>query len=122
VDYKLNALKNELLVATNHCFLVIDRAGGGKTNLLCELASEQSKINPSLIFFGKDNFQQSDSIIKKIENIICETISVSEIDPVMYFDQILNSQNMFLNIFFDGINENRKIPEFDLALSYFLEW
>lgn len=119
---RLHRIVNRLDDCLKPCIVVIDRAGGGKTSLLCETATNKSITEPSILLFGKEYYSGDNSIINKILSVVEGIVEDSDHDPISYLDNVLEEQGIFLNIFIDGINENRRIPELDLCLSVFLNW
>ncbi len=121
----LSRLRNtlaEIERALRHCVIIIDRAGGGKTSLLCDFALAKSTEAPTVLLFGKETYQHSNSLIQKIEGIVAEALEPTEVDPMEVLDKLLKPVGLFLNVFIDGINENRRISELDSSLIGFLEW
>ncbi|HEX2988952.1 MAG TPA: effector-associated domain EAD1-containing protein, partial [Chloroflexota bacterium] len=108
--------------AQRHAVIIIDRAGGGKTNLLCELALQTVKVSPTLLFFGKDNFSDHGSMIRRTTDWVAGMLSTHPDTAMMILDQLLQDRGLFLHVFIDGINESRSIPAMDTALASFLEW
>ncbi len=133
INYKLRShayqLKNILLgvlkdlkTLTDTIVLIVDSAGKGKTNLICDLVSKYiNKLNfDSLVFLGSefnitDNFGIEEHIIK-ILNLKCT------------FDEYLISINsnserikQVFTFIIDGINENNNLRVFATALEYLIE-
>jgi hypothetical protein len=117
---KLEAVQYVIEHSNNPCTFIIDRAGGGKTNLMCEMAFKQVKITPTILLFGKENFQGYE-LINRIEHITGIALN-SQDNSMDLMDSILLKNGIFLHIFIDGINECRSIPILDESLTKFFDW
>jgi hypothetical protein len=58
-DFVRHYLKN--------CFLIIDKAGSGKTNLLCHLADKYSTARPVVFVSGKAFLEDEFALVRYIE-------------------------------------------------------
>ncbi len=95
-----------------NCFLVVDRAGSGKTNLLCHLAKKYSKSQAAIFVSGRilldDEFSLENYIVKSIS---CPEIELNfnRLDQVDDFLSSCSKEyggDKKLLVFVDGINEN----------------
>jgi hypothetical protein len=117
----LSAIQDDIVSSSKNMMLIIDRAGGGKTNLLCNLSLNIVQNSPVLLYFGKESLTGSNGLIEKTKTILSELLKCegSAIDKL---DGILAETGEYLNIFIDGINESRKILDYNEAIIKFLEW
>ncbi len=122
VENLLDDLADKLSRATKPITVIVDRAGGGKTSLLCEVASNLSRDFPTLLFFGRDQIHQKGMLIGIIENLVQDCFDEDIDDPLSVLDSTLKARGSFLHVFIDAINENRCIPELDVALLEFITW
>ena len=98
--------------------VVIDRAGGGKTNLLCRIGLTVAEQAPTLLIFGRD---RSESDIR-IVDYVSETLSrfgVSDIDDCL--DRI-GEHGHFFHIMIDGINECYDSRSLNNSIGDLLVW
>lgn len=116
----LNEIKALLSRLQRHTFLLIDRAGGGKTNLLCEQASRCARTWPTLLFFGKEGYEDPNSLVFRCQQIISDAFQRPYNEAQQALDAILTPKGLFLHVLIDGINEARSIPNLDAALVPFL--
>ena len=100
-------LVEELRKAINNVTVIVDKAGRGKTNLLCHLAIEWSRQNPVVLFVG-GTLAITDrlSLLRRIgESFGFET----NIDPAEEWfhglDSILQKQEKHVIVIIDAINE-----------------
>lgn len=109
---EIEKLKN----AIKPVYLVVDRAGGGKTNLLCHMAEEIGKVTGCLFVAAK-------SIPEATEvGIVSYLASVYPFgnDPVKTLTQSLSEEELPLIIVVDGINENANPSSFNAAIKGFI--
>lgn len=109
-------INNTLNLIKYNTFLIIDRAGGGKTNLLCKLAKDNSFVAPTILLFGKENFNGEFGLIERIKDILKSTIEIQELDDV------LANSGQFLHIYIDGINECGNVSIYKAQILKFLNW
>ncbi len=97
-----------LLRAINNVVVVVDKAGRGKTNILCHLAIELSKDNPVVFFLGSD--LRLDSRISLLARI-GESLGFqnpSQISPwLVPLNQCLKKQQRYLVVIVDAVNESQ---------------
>ncbi|MFC1792952.1 hypothetical protein ACFL3Q_05135 [Planctomycetota bacterium] len=107
-----------------NCVLIVDRAGGGKTNLMCHLGALLARHGPTLLLFGKENYNQPDHLIGVVKDFAASLMEAEtfELGAMEALDDLLKSSGMFLNVLIDGINESRDIPGTDVAIMSFLDW
>lgn len=102
--------------------LVVDRAGGGKTNLICHLSAENAERQPTLLLFGKQQLSGPESLVHDVIASIQQLVPNGMPAAVDYLDSILDVHGLFLTIFVDGINENRRLGELDESILHLLDW
>jgi hypothetical protein len=103
-----------------HGLLLIDRAGGGKTNLLCHFASTRATQLPVLLLFGKD--PSAMALKDQVLAVVAEALAVDMTDAAHELDRALRPSGQFLIVCIDGINEARNTSGFDAAIASFLQW
>jgi len=110
----LGFVSNTLLLVRKHfrnCFLVVDRAGSGKTNLLCHLANKYSKSQAVLFVSGRilveNEFSIEEYIVKSSQcpELELDFNNLSEVNDFLV-DCRDKGNNRQILIFIDGINEN----------------
>jgi len=103
--------------ASKFITVIVDRAGGGKTNLLCHLASINSKAEPTLFLGGRINIDSDDSLILVLANALGMNSGVNPFEYIEVVSRLLDKMKVHATIFIDGINENRDIPSLNSALN-----
>ena len=100
---RINKQIIEIQNARNNCMLLIDRAGGGKTTILCELAYDSVREFPTMLLFGKENYTSPQSIIMEVKQNLRELLSifVDLLDAHTGHDCTLMSLQGFLGHMFD---------------------
>lgn len=104
--------------ASKFITVVVDRAGGGKTNLLCHLAKVNNAIEPSVFLGGRVIIESKNSLLLALANSLGANLSDDPHDYIVKVDKILESSQCHTTIFIDGINENRDIGKLNVALEY----
>ncbi len=107
------------------CFLIVDRAGSGKTNLLCHLAKKYSKSQATIFVSGRvlldDEFSLEDYIVKSIRRSEIG-LNFNNLDEVKDFlaecSKGVSEKKFF--VFIDGINENSNIALLKRAIQRIL--
>jgi hypothetical protein len=102
--------------------VIVDRAGGGKTNLICDLVKSLSAEQPVVLLFGKANLQETDALTKATTESMAKAFGYFAEDAADAFDHLLEAEDQFLTVFIDGINENRRLSDLDAHIESFLEW
>lgn len=102
--------------------VIVDRAGGGKTNLICDLVRSWSSKQPVILLFGKANFQETDGLTKAVTDFITRSYAPSTDRVIESFDRLLEREGEFLTILIDGINENRRLSTLDASIESLLDW
>jgi hypothetical protein len=104
--------------------LVIDRAGGGKTNFLCDFSLRLASTQPVLLLFGKESVTPPNGLISAVQELLNSALGsggASE-DPLRELDSLTAAAGVFLNVFIDGINEHRRVQDLDQCIISFLHW
>lgn len=105
-----------------NCFLIVDRAGRGKTNLICQMALAYSRRQPTILLSGRHLLQDVTGIEKQIGSSLAYRFpDLTSFQS--FYDEIeksLADHESELLIFIDGINENRDIALMDESLLRFL--
>lgn len=107
--------------ASKFITVIVDRAGGGKTNLLCHLTNINSELEPTVFLGGRVNIASDDSLIITLADALGAN---SECEPYEYIsrvNQLLEKCQVHATIFIDGINENRGINKLNGALNKLCE-
>jgi len=102
--------------------VVIDRAGGGKTNLLCYLAQLLAKGEPTILIFGKFTISTKDDLIKEIAVAFGCPMNEHPSDYLIKINSIFRDNNATLHIIIDGINESRSIECLNQAITELLSF
>jgi len=92
--------------------LVIDRAGGGKTNVLCRLAEDLGEIFPTFFIAAKSIPEASETAII---NYLSSVYPIGS-DPVEVALDTIKGNKSFVLIIIDGINEHFQPKMFNAAL------
>ncbi|MGM0582893.1 MAG: DUF4062 domain-containing protein [Bacteroidota bacterium] len=96
--------------------MIVDRAGGGKTNLLCSLTEKFSTTNPVLFLAAKTI---SEPTAASIRNKFLDTYSIdfSNLNSLVNFSEGIEK---YILVVIDGINEHLNPKEFNIALQEFI--
>ena len=97
--------------------VIVDRAGGGKTNLFCHVSIANNKSEPTIFLGGRINIDSEDALIIALAKSLG---AAGECDPFDYLtgiNNILENDKVNTTVFIDGINENRDINKLNLALN-----
>ena len=113
---------NELEAFRRLGLLVVDRAGSGKTNLLCHMAAGTAEQQPTLLFFGKQQLIGVDSLVLEVTRAVDSLVPYAAGSALDELNEVLGRDGLFLTVFVDGINENRRLPDFDEAVLRLLNW
>ena len=101
--------------------MVVDRAGGGKTNLLCHMAVQRAKIEPTLFLSGRLPLEDESTLLRTIlQRLGCKEAN-SDAEMCYELNDILQLGPSHLTVFLDGINENRDLKRMNKALQYALD-
>jgi hypothetical protein len=96
--------------------LVVDRAGGGKTNILCRITEQMAASHPCIFFIGR-------SILEPTKNGILDYVSsvyrITE-DPLTTALDCAGHAGQQVIIIIDAINENLHPVQFNEALKAFV--
>jgi hypothetical protein len=111
------------------CFLIRDRAGSGKTNLLCHLVDQDSAGRNLFLFFScKLDLPSS----RRLDEVVCNAIVTAlnhlgwegflrdPIEIARALDLALRRADRQLVILLDGINENGDLRALDEAIAELL--
>lgn len=114
-----------------NCFLVRDKAGSGKTNLLCRLAESERPKTLFLFLSCKLALPPSRSLQDELSSVLESALrhesdpgaSYGSINLIQALDLTLRREGAQLVVLLDGINENRDLAAFDEALTrLLLDW
>jgi hypothetical protein len=124
VDYKERIREGivDIQRLFRNTLVIIDRAGSGKTNIICHLVNALSSDQATVLIFGKEPLQGSDGLVRAVTEVISKAMGDLVQDPVAELDRLLEKEGQFLTVFVDGINENRRITDLDNGIANFLEW
>ncbi|HET7460185.1 MAG TPA: restriction endonuclease, partial [Longimicrobium sp.] len=89
--------------------LVIDRAGSGKTNLLCHVVTRLSEQQPVILLFGRQPSSSEAFLVDEVQRWIENGFGEHNPNLVATLDALLSKHGQFLTVFIDGINENRDL-------------
>lgn len=100
---------------------IVDRAGGGKTNLLCHMAQSRGQTEPTIFLGGRIAIEKERDLLIAI----LERVGWTAAENIDNFLEKLNSSlsiaRMTLTVLIDGINENRDIRRLNRALDFLAE-
>lgn len=108
---------------TTPAIMLIDRAGGGKTSLLCHMARHRADIDDiPLLIYGRFPVENEQSLL----TLLAQRLGWdgSEGSPEGYIkkvDEILSDGRAHVTVYLDAINENRDIPGLNLTLYHTLK-
>ncbi len=91
--------------------LIVDRAGGGKTNLLCKLAEVLGETKPCFFVAAKSIPLPSEEAIVKY---LSSAYQIKE-DPIQVLRQVAINPNNHVVLIIDGINESLDPIQFNSA-------
>jgi hypothetical protein len=121
LDRRLTLLSSLYRDSRKQLSVVIDRAGGGKTNLLCHLALRHGNAQPTVLLFGKEQINDDRGLIGVIEREVLDRID-GKAGGLVSLDEVLSANGAFLHVFVDGINETRDIASLDRQIANLLAW
>lgn len=114
-----------ILSVRANCFLIRDRAGSGKTNLLCYLASNPRDDHLALFISAKAiGIESNRSFTRHLEQTLKSALSSTSWSPpetgegksLAMVCNALEAARATLLVFIDGINENRDLTLIQEAL------
>ena len=103
--------------ASRFVTVIVDRAGGGKTNLLCHLTKINSKYEPTLFLGGRVNLTSDTSLLIQLAETLGADKNCNVNDYLSGVNRLLEKYQCHATIFIDGINENRNIKILNIALN-----
>jgi hypothetical protein len=122
----LGDFEKRLDILNKRLILLTERAGQGKTNLICDFIENVflKKKLFGVMFFGNefnnlDNEQIETVILKSIYGYGAETITFNEF--LRDVEVLCKNKNAIFTIFIDGLNENSNIEKFSDELYKFTE-
>lgn len=118
---KLQEIMTSGQMFLRNTLVLVDRAGGGKTNLICHLVQTLASKQPVILLFGKEHFSNRDGLVAAISEILNKMFPDSS-DHFATLDGLLKAEGQYLTVFVDGINENRQLADLDASIRTFLEW
>lgn len=105
--------------ASNVC-VIVDRAGGGKTNLSCHLAQGRSQIEPALFVAGRSPIERPRDILTAVLTKLGYAGLRIDSD-IAHLKKLLEQGGASVTVFIDGVNESRDIKLLNEALEIALE-
>jgi Domain of unknown function (DUF4062) len=116
VRWKIPEIIKKLNAIIHPVNMVIDRAGGGKTNLLCSITEKFSKTNPVFFIAAKTIPDPTvDSIKKKILDTYA--IDFSNLKSLVKYSE---NTGRYVLVIIDGINEHLNPRKLNIALQEFI--
>lgn len=108
---------NKIHSAIKPITMLVERAGGGKTNLLCDISLELSKSIPVFFITAKSIAEpNSNSIL----NYIKRSYPISD-DPLEHVLSVAINEKSVVLIVIDGINEHYDPQRFNIAINNFVK-
>jgi hypothetical protein len=120
-DKHLNSAQETVEILMKNALLVIDRAGSGKTNLLCHVASELSQQAPVVLLFGKQIDSDPDELVNQLCRTLSQAFNCLPSFAIVEANRVLGVTGDFVHVFVDGINEARNVRVADTAVVRLLE-
>jgi NAD-dependent SIR2 family protein deacetylase len=98
--------------------MLIDRAGGGKTSLLCSMARRRRDANEIPLFvYGRFPVENEQSLLALVaQRLGWDGSAGSPEGYIKKVDEILSDGRAHITVYLDAINENRDIPRLNLTL------
>ena len=116
----LKDLTQSVELNAKRCLVIVDRAGRGKTNLLCRVAEELSKDQAVVLLSGQMELSSEYDIEFHIQQRLESAFSGIFSDWINRVSPSLKQNLKWLFIIVDGINENNRRPLFIQMLKGFL--
>ena len=104
VPRRLDRLFELFLDAGEQCFLVVDKAGSGKTNLLCNLALAHGREAPVVFLPGKIPLTSPGALLREVNR----RLGFENDSQLKSFEDYAARNSFCVLIFIDGVNENDK--------------
>lgn len=116
----LNQLNLLITEQSKRCLAIIGKAGFGKTNLICNLSKELSKNHPVIVFNSNllENYSSLDDTIQNYWGVELQQFFAGWLSRLD--DSKSPSEQNWLFVFMDGINEHSNIVVFAQRLKLFL--
>jgi hypothetical protein len=114
---ELNELIDEFL---RNCLVLVDRAGSGKTNIVCHTAEQLIKQNPVILLSGQMEVSNEFGIALHIQHRLEAQLGGMFNDWINRIGKSLQESSKWLYIIVDGINENNNLRLFVNLLGTFL--
>jgi len=107
-----------------HCFLIIDRAGSGKTNLLCSLARRYARHQPTIFLLGMEHLVVQDDLARRIATALeWQNIRYATFQRCLnHLHELADAHDSDVLIFLDAINENSNIELMKQAIEELLTY
>jgi len=103
--------------------VLIDRAGGGKTSLLCRMARHRADVNDIPLFvYGRFPVENEQSLLALLaQRLGWDGSDGSPEGYIKKLDEILSDGRAHVTVYLDAINENRDISGLNLTLYHTLK-
>lgn len=122
--YAANGLLTELArlndLNAHRCVVLVDRAGRGKTNVMCHLAKQLAARHPAILLSGQLNSRDEFAIEAHVQRVLESEFKDIFSDWMNRVSPSLLPAHKWLLILIDGINENSDLPRLLKALKGFL--
>lgn len=105
------------------CFIVVGKAGEGKTNLLCRLTEEHLGDVPCLLLLGSSIILNSERALA--QRILCELLFDENVNVEVAGENlasVLAERGQHMLVLIDAINENPSIERMRPSLEYLTEF
>jgi hypothetical protein len=119
---RLNSLSTSIANLWKPGFLIIDRAGSGKTNLLCHAVASHASTLPIVLAFGRQPSPGQRPLVEDVLHTVSRASGLRVDLDFKPFDGILEAAGTYLYVVVDGINEHRDIRNYDAAIADLLHW
>jgi hypothetical protein len=106
----LKELSRLIEASLKRCLVLVDKAGMGKTNVVCRIAEELAKEQPVILLSGQMELSSEYDIEFHIQRRLESAFSGIFADWINRVSPSLQEARKWLFIIIDGINENSKRP------------
>lgn len=120
----IKEISSRPISSKQNVFVLVDRAGSGKTNILCDLSKFLSKNSVVIFLLGNIQVGVKDSLLDHINRYLRVLFERNAINfsPSAFWDTLrfrARNERLRCYVIIDGINENPNIEAFISELEFF---